>query len=162
MIRFSARPATLPETLAAFCIALLFFCGGTAIAQAQAVQLVARVIIYPGEIIGPDRLIERSVTGNILAREIIATTAEQVIGKVAKRTIVPGQTIALSALRDPDLIRAGKKVTLTFLSGQIQISCEGVAMQSGAIGDLISVQNSDSSVVVRGRVQPDGQVRVGE
>ena len=38
----------------------------------------------------------------------------------------------------------------------------GSALQAGGVGDLIRVRNQDSGLVVSGRVQADGSIRVSE
>jgi flagella basal body P-ring formation protein FlgA len=84
----------------------------------------------------------------------------QILGKVARRTLLPGQAIPLNAVRDPDVVRSGKTVSIVFAVGELVITGRGLALQAGVVGDVISIQNSDSSVIVRGTVQADGTVRL--
>jgi flagella basal body P-ring formation protein FlgA len=42
----------------------------------------------------------------------------------------------------------------------LSIVTYGSAMQSGAAGALIPVRNTDTGVIIRGVVQPDGTVKV--
>lgn len=119
---------------------------------------VARVIIYPGETVTAALLVERQLErgGQGFA------TKEQALGKVTRRTLLPGQLIALGALRPPDVVRSGKPVRLVYSADDLEITAQGLALQSGAAGDIVSVQSSDSNVIVRGRAQPDGTVRLEE
>lgn len=121
--------------------------------------VVPTATIYPGEIIGAGRVTEVEVTNpNLLGG--YAERAGDVIGKVSKKTLVPGRTIQVSNLRDPYTITRGTTVRLTFsLSGMV-ISAAGTPLQDAMIGDVIRVRNLDSGITVSGTVMADGTVEV--
>ena len=121
---------------------------------------VPRIVIYAGDVISDSALDDRElVLGNEPERSwYISRTG--LIGKVARRTLLPGQAIPLVAVKAPDLVQAGKPVTLAFAAGQLTIVGRGIAMQSGGLGATVSVQNHDSGTIVRGRVGQDGRVWV--
>lgn len=123
---------------------------------------VPRVVIYPGDAIAESHLEDRDVgaSGQIAATH--HTARGTLVGRIARRTLLPGQPIPLGAVKEADLVRAGKPVTIVFTTGALTITGRGVAMQAGASGDLVSVQNLDSGTVVRGLVGADGTVRVGD
>ncbi len=117
-------------------------------------------VIYPGDIIQDDMLVDTpsedapSRAGDVTARNAI-------IGKMARRTLLPGQPIAPSDIGNPRLVVNGGPVTLCFTEGGLTISTSGAAQQDGTEGELIRVRNTDSGVIVSGVVQADGSVRVG-
>jgi flagella basal body P-ring formation protein FlgA len=47
-----------------------------------------------------------------------------------------------------------------FSEGPLTISGLAVALQSGGVGDVLSLRNVDSGTVIRGTVQGDGSVRI--
>jgi len=118
-----------------------------------------RVVIYPGDIIHNDMLSDLPAE---TARGVgpFAETRSSVIGKMARRTLLPGGAIPLAALDVPRLVVNGATVDLLFVDGGLSISAVGMALQDGAAGDFVKVRNDDSGVTVTGVVQPDGAVRV--
>jgi flagella basal body P-ring formation protein FlgA len=83
-----------------------------------------------------------------------------VIGKMARRTLLPGTAIPLAGVDVPRLVVNGAQVDLVYIDGGLSISAVGMALQDGAAGDSVKVRNDDSGVTVTGVVQPDGAVRV--
>jgi flagella basal body P-ring formation protein FlgA len=120
---------------------------------------VPKLVIYPGEVIAEAALETRPV--NAPARLPVAVTTSDVTGKVARRTLLPGQAIPLSALRVPEVVSQGKTYRIQFNQDGLIISGVAVALTSGAAGDAVSLRNPDSGTVVRGIVAADGTVRVG-
>jgi flagella basal body P-ring formation protein FlgA len=118
-----------------------------------------RVVIYPGDIIHNDMLSDLPAD---TARGVgpFAETRSAVVGKMARRTLLPGGAIPLSALDFPRLVVNGAVVSLVYIEGGLSISAVGMALQDGAAGDFVKVRNDDSGVTVIGVVQPDGAVRV--
>ena len=121
----------------------------------------AKVVIYPGDIVGEDALedvpLSRAGVGGPFALSRV-----DVIGKTARRTLLPGQAIPLAAIDNPRLIRNGATVTMIYVDGALTITTTGDALQDGAVGDTVKVRNADSGVTVRGQVRADGSVWVGE
>jgi flagella basal body P-ring formation protein FlgA len=58
-------------------------------------------------------------------------------------------------------VQQGQPAVVIFQSGGLIISGTAVALQAGSIGDVIGLRNTDSGTTIRGKVQPDGSVRVG-
>lgn len=128
----------------------------------EATLPVARIAIYPGDTITMAMIEDRRLVLAADTREQMHASREALIGKVARRTLLPGQTIPRHAVREPDLVRSGRPVTLLFQAGGLHITSRGLALQAGTAGEVISAQNQDSGIVVRGTVQPDGTVRIGD
>jgi len=118
-----------------------------------------RVVIYPGDIIQNDMLSDLPADA---ARGVgpFAETRSAVIGKMARRTLLPDGAIPLAAIDIPRLVVNGATVSLVYIDGDLSISAVGMALQDGAAGDSVRVRNDDSGVTVTGVVQPDGAVRV--
>jgi flagellar basal body P-ring formation protein FlgA len=68
----------------------------------------------------------------------------------------------VNAMREAYAIAQGKPALLVFQSGGLVITSTAVALQNGGIGDFISARNADSGIIIKGTVQADGTIRVGE
>jgi flagella basal body P-ring formation protein FlgA len=130
-------------------------------ALAQESVVVPTRVVYPGEMVTTADLHYVAFNRDRSRLPPIAIEREDVEGKVAKRTLLPGRLIAISSLRDPYAVEAGKPVRVMFVQGALTISAVGVPLQPGTVGDLIRVRNIDSGVVFSGTVMADGSVRVG-
>jgi flagella basal body P-ring formation protein FlgA len=130
-------------------------------ARAAELELpVPRVTLYPGDAIGEEQIVERAFIAHTVARSTIHEARESVIGKVARRTLLPGQPIPLNGVRDPYLVTQGKNAVVVFEEGGLTITANAMALQNGGVGDLINLRNVDSGTVIKGTVAPDGTVRL--
>jgi flagella basal body P-ring formation protein FlgA len=116
-------------------------------------------IIYPGEEISAARIQVVEVTNPNLAGDY-AHRADQVVGLVARSTLLPGRTIPISSLREPFAMTRGSTVRLTFTIGNLTISAAGSPLVDAAVGDVIRARNLDSGVIVSGTVMADGTIHV--
>src|SRR5262245_34714707 len=134
-----------------------------AVRPARAADLelpVPRVTLYPGDAIVDDHLTERAFIAHTVARSTIHEARKSLVGKVAQRTLLPGQPIPLNAVRDPYLVTQGKNAVVVFEEGGLTITASAMALQNGGIGDLVSLRNLDSGTVIKGTVASDGTVRL--
>jgi flagellar basal body P-ring formation protein FlgA len=123
--------------------------------------LVPSQIIYPGETIGGSGLQEKYFTIKASAAGQYVVSSQQLAGKVARRTLLPGQPILVSALNEPDLVERGVPVALVYSTGTLVITAKGTPMEAGHAGDFIKVRNMDSGIIVSGTVLADGSIQVG-
>ena len=150
--------------LSLFCIFLLALSGS---ASAQPTQVggrmlpVPHVIIYPGDRITSDMLIDRLFQPGAVARLQIHDSRQSLEGKLARRTLLPGQPILANAVREPDVVVQGKPSLIVFQSGGLTITSYAMPLQNGGVGELISLRNQDSGAIIRGTVRADGTVTVG-
>jgi len=79
---------------------------------------------------------------------------------MARRSLLPGQPIPTNAVDEPWAVARGAIVKVIVEDSGLSIVTYGSAMQSGASGTLIPVRNTDTGVIIRGIVQPDGTVKV--
>ena len=127
---------------------------------ANEVVLIPNRVIYPGETIELTALKQVTLIPGKHKPEAVATLAEELQGKVAKRTLLPGRYIPTAAIRDAWLIEQGAAVQVLFIAGGLTISATAVTLQPGAPGDLIKVSNTDSGKILSGTVMADGTIRV--
>jgi flagella basal body P-ring formation protein FlgA len=124
------------------------------------VVLIPNRVIYPGEMIDTGALKPVTLLPGKHRPDAVATQAEELQGKVAKRTLLPGRYIPVAAIRDAWLVEQGAAVQVYFIAGDLTISATAVSLQPGAAGDLIKVRNTDSGKIFSGTVMADGTIRV--
>jgi flagella basal body P-ring formation protein FlgA len=148
------------RTVLASALALAFVSAVSTPAEAQtAVVPSAKVVIYPGDVIGDEMLADTSAQLDG-AGGPFALSRSELIGKVARRTLLPGRAIPLRAIDNPRVVRNGAEVQMVYVQGDLTIVTSGAALQDGGVGEVVKIRNSDSGVTVVGTVQPDGTVRV--
>ena len=149
------RPLTVIHL--AICAAIL----GLVTAPAAAAQRlpVAAMTIYPGDIIRDSMLTEKDFPDAVATAGFIDRRSD-LLGKVAKRTLLPGFAIVSNAVAMPKLVTIGAMVRLVFEEGGLNISTYASALQAGAAGDVISVRNLESGLTLSGVVAPDGSIHV--
>ena len=124
------------------------------------VVLVPNRVIYPGETVELGALKQVTLLPGKHQPDAVATRAEELQGKVAKRTLLPGRYIPTAAIRDAWLVEQGAAVQIYFTAGGLTISASGVTLQPGAAGDLVKVRNVDSGKIISGTVMANGTIRV--
>ena len=73
---------------------------------------------------------------------------EQLAGCWAKKNIGKDQVITSGLIERIPAIISGKQVSIIFKTNALEITTAGVAMETGYIGDLIRVRNSQSRKVI--------------
>jgi flagella basal body P-ring formation protein FlgA len=116
--------------------------------------LTPAIVIYPGD---------------ILRADMFAAPAPQdegalsaVLGKRARRTLLPGRPIGPDDLENPRAFHNGSQVKIVYRSGALEIVALGLAMQDASPGDEARARNIDSGVVVAGVARADGTLAVNE
>jgi len=154
--------ATRAICLAARVLALFAVNCQSTITAAGTLLPVPGTTLYPGDIISEQALIDRDFADDsVLSKMAAARTRSDLVGKVARRTLLPGQPIPPNAVGEPTVVANGAKVQILFEEETLRILALGTALQSGSAGEVISVRNSASGLTVSGTVQADGTVQVG-
>jgi flagella basal body P-ring formation protein FlgA len=133
---------------------------GASAAMAQQMLPSPAMVIYPGDIISDPMLVD--VDSRDLARgggPAIEKRAE-LIGKAARRTLLPGAAISPAFVESPRAVANGASVRVIYQDGGLTIAASASAMQSGAVGDTVKLRSADSGLTISGVIQPDGSVRV--
>ena len=133
----------------------------SAVNAQQAILPVPSNIIYPGDSITDDNLIDKEFPEFTNKMTGIFDSRSGLVGKVARRTLMPGQPISASSIAEPNAVANGTKIRIFYESGALAISAYGIALQSGSVGEVVSVRNSSTGLTVSGAIQKDGSVRVG-
>ncbi|WP_029030031.1 flagellar basal body P-ring formation chaperone FlgA [Salinarimonas rosea] len=130
-------------------------------ARAAGVTLpVPTITIYPGETIKDTVLVEREFppsTGQLA----VVRDADALVGKVARRTLLPGRVVPQNAVEEAKLVVRGETTQIVFQADGLVISTLVTPLESGGAGDRVRARNLDSGLVIVGVVQDDGSLRVG-
>lgn len=127
------------STLAAFAFSAI-------LTLTNASSLTASEVIRAGQV----------VTAGNTARE--GQGEDGLIGREARRTLYPGQAVTMENTRPARLVSRNQIVTLKYISGGLEISTTGRAMNEAALNEPVSVLNLQSRQLVQGIVQETGWV----
>lgn len=131
--------------------------GSPLAAEPRALPVPAQVI-YPGDKI-TNAMLEDSQDAGAPQPNILVDRAD-IVGKVAKRTLLPGRPIPAIAIEEARAVSMGALVPLVYQQDGLSIVTTAQALQNGYAGQLVQARNLDSGIVVTGIVQPDGSIRV--
>jgi flagellar basal body P-ring formation protein FlgA len=152
-------PRRLCIALSCGLLAVLSRCAATA-GEMQATIFVPVAAIYPGDVIASQSLIERQVRGVPQLGPRFGSRKEDLVGKVARRTLIPGQPIPESAVRTHDTVIQGHSYDILYRSGALTVSGVAVPLKSAAAGETVNVRNSETGLVVQATVQAGGTLLV--
>ena len=93
-------------------------------------------------------------------RKDMVLTEEALIGKMPRRIVSAGRPVRSDELRSTPVLKKGGVVTMVYDQGAMQIKTTGVALDEGAVGDMVRVRNSDSNITVRATVVSADRVTV--
>ena len=85
---------------------------------------------------------------------------EEAIGTALKRPLREGTELQHSMLEAPVIIKRGEQTVIEAGNDQFMVRMTGKALQDGAIGEQIRVQNIASKRTIQGEVQANGSVAV--
>jgi flagellar basal body P-ring formation protein FlgA len=132
---------------------------GAAVGEERRLPVPA-VTIRSGEVIKEEMIADRAFAPNLLGVALFVEARTGLLGRMARRTLLPGQPIPINAVEDPWTVARGAAVKIVVEDNGLSIVAYGSALQSGAAGTLIPVRNVDTGVIIRGIVEPDGSVKV--
>ena len=130
---------------------------GRAEATLQTPVAVGR--LAAGTVIAASDLRMARLRASEVTREV-ARRMQDAIGLQLRDQVADGQPLPRAELERPLLVTKGARVVMLLDSPGIALSAEGQALDAGAEGDQIRVQNPVSHAVVQAQVMADGRVRV--
>ncbi len=123
---------------------------------------VPTITIYPGETIKEGVIETRAFSAHAIGHLPVVEDARVLTGKVARRTLLPGQLIPRNAVEEPRLVERGAPVQVVFSEDGLTIIGAASALEAGSLGERVRARNLDSGITIIGKVQADGSLRVGE
>lgn len=120
---------------------------------------VATVRLTIGSVVRPDDIQMSRVNMSSVRGEVVRVPG-QAVGMQTKRQLAAGQPITLADLMRPNAVQRGATVRMTLAVNGLSVVGQGQALESGATGERIRVQNTTSRAVVEAEILGPGQVRV--
>ena len=116
--------------------------------------------------VNTDDIIERYMLTNqlFIANRVnnkYLLNADDIVGKVAKRRIAPNKGIRNIDVGEQLLVRRGDAVMVRYVDKNMMIETHGVSMENGSKGAMLKVKNSDSGIVMSGKIVSSGIIEVG-
>ena len=122
---------------------------------------VPTVTIYPGDTIKESMLRLQAYSQTYRARSAVIDAPLAMVGRVARRMLLPGEPVPVNAVDDPRLVSRGAPTQMIFEENGLLITTVGAPMQNGGLGETIRVRNTDTGRIVLGTVTADGRIRIG-
>lgn len=97
---------------------------------------------------------DERVTANVV------TSADQLIGHELRHTVSDGDVLHTNDIIPARLVTRGSLVTLKIETPLMQLTAQGRALQDGAEGDTVRVNNTQSNRMVEGTVTGPGEITI--
>jgi flagellar basal body P-ring formation protein FlgA len=120
---------------------------------------VALTRLLPETVLRPDDIRIARVRAALLQNDV-ARSVDQIVGMQLRRPVAAGQPLRLTDLTRPPLVQRGSTVQIELSSSGLTVTGQAVAIDSGAEGERIRVQNITSHAFLFAQVVGPGQVRV--
>jgi len=115
--------------------------------------------MQPGEIVRQQDIDWVRLPANRVSQNIV-TALEHLVGMSPRRPARAGEPMRIADMQPPILIEKGAQVDVTLISGSLTLTARGRALESGAIGDVVSVVNTRSNRTIQGVVEGPNMVRI--
>lgn len=80
------------------------------------------------------------------------------LGQQVRRTVYAGKAVTRANTRAPYAVKRNQSVTVKYVSGSLEITMSGRAMENASAGETVSVMNASSRELVNGIVTQEGWV----
>ncbi len=104
---------------------------------------VALTRLLPDTVLRADDVRIARVRTSALQNEV-ARSVDQIVGMLLHRPVAAGQPLRLTDLTRPPLVQRGSTVQIELSSPGLVVSGQAIALDAGAEGDKIRVQNMTS------------------
>ncbi len=123
-----------------------------------ALSMASTIIAVP---CGAEELAARTLPrGTILTASDISGDDQDLLGLEVIRNIRKGNRVDRTFLREPHIVKRNDRVTLVFIQGRLRLETTGRSLGSGALGDRVTIMNTDSRQKVVGYISGPGSVEV--
>jgi flagellar basal body P-ring formation protein FlgA len=120
---------------------------------------VALTRLLPETVLRADDVRIARVRTAVLQNEV-ARSVDQIIGMQLRRPVAAGQPLRLADLTRPPLVQRGATVQIELSAAGLTVSGQAVALDAGAEGERVRVQNLTSHAFLFAQVVGPGKVRI--
>ena len=121
--------------------------------------LVTLRSIQSGDVLEEQDVASRNLVSSRVHGDVL-TTMSDAVGLISTRFLPDGQPIRRSDLRHPDLVLRGSAVRVDLDGYGIELTAVGTAIEAGALGEHIRVENPSSRAILSAWVIGRNEVRV--
>ncbi|GER08581.1 hypothetical protein GCM10007972_23780 [Iodidimonas muriae] len=107
--------------------------------------------IHPGEIITPQDLVHTQLQSSKILPQSL-TSAQQLIGKEARRVLAAGRAVDARKVGPPLLVEKNSEVDIHFATPTLTIKAKGRALEDGGLGDVVKIMNIESRKIIDARI----------
>lgn len=140
---------------------------GQALFRAQVAGRFHRMVEVPvparrlgrEHVIEPHDIMTMRVRDESLGTNLIVD-ADKLIGQSVRRSLAAGKPVRLGDVEPPVLVRKNRVVTVALTTREMALTVSARAMEDGALGDIVRVQNTQSTTVIDAEVIGEGRLRV--
>ena len=86
--------------------------------------------------------------------------ADLLVGQAVHQSLSAGKPIRNGAVRAPIMVHKDRTVLVTLQTDRMQLTVQGRAMEDGAMGDIVRIQNTASRLMIDAEVVGEGNVIV--
>lgn len=115
--------------------------------------------MQPGEVVRQNDIDWVRLPSNRVGQNVV-TSLEHLVGMSPRRPARAGEPMRIADMQPPIVVGKGAQVDMTFVSGALTLTARGRALESGAVGDIVSVLNIRSNRTVQGVVEGPNMVRI--
>lgn len=120
---------------------------------------VALTRLLPETVLRADDVHFARVKTALLQNEV-AKSIDQIVGMQLRRPVPAGQPLRLADLTRPAVVQRGSTVQIELATSGLSLTGQAVALDAGAEGDKIRVQNTTSHAFMFAEIVGPGQVRI--
>lgn len=161
MIYVFGKRLSLTATLLILTAALLAYMAPSALAASQS---MTRIPVLAHNIAANEMVDESDLTwASVPSRQVrpdTVTEPEDIIGLAPRRAQSAGRALRRIEFTAPIAVRKGGYVTVMLRHGALLLTTQGRAMEQGAEGDVVRLQNLDSNQTLVGEIVAPGVVEV--
>lgn len=121
---------------------------------------LASAILFAPRSWAEDLAVRPLPRGTILTAADLSGGNPDLIGLEVIRHLRKGQAVDRSVLREPHIVKRNDRVALVFVQGRLRLETTGRSLESGALGDRVTVMNMESRQKVFGYVNGPETVEV--
>ncbi len=150
-------PASIKK-LACCVLALAVWACNAAVAAERVFIPVPKNVIYAGQVLSDELLRDRSVPANYLNKVSVIANPLDVVGKIARTTLMPGRPIPVNYVVEPNVVEVNRKTLMRFQQGALKIVAEVAPLNSARVGEPVRARNIKTGIVVYGTAKADGSI----
>jgi len=98
--------------------------------------------------------------GTILTASDISSGSPDLLGMEVTRSVRKGSLLDRAFLREPHIVKRNERVAIVFVHGRLRLETTGRSLEGGALGDRVTIMNTDSRQKVVGYISGPGRVEV--